>query len=579
MAADPFNSIGGFTTGIPPIQVIDSNGNVTSNRIVVGNLDANSIYTDNLFYANGDPYGVNAAGNTGEIQFNNNGSFDASSNLTFDANTSLLTVTNFVSTGNVILGDLSNVTIFGGNNGYFLQTDGNGVLSWSAGGGGGGNGSPGGSNGQVQFNDNGTFGGLPQLTFNDATYNLTVGNRVVAAAFQGNGAFLSSLNAGNLIGIAPDLTVNGNIIPNVDATFSLGNANYRWNDLYLAGNTLYLDTATFETVGNNVVITTPSGKQFIIDGNNNSNTAAIVNGTSNVYVAPSGFVTVGVSGFANIVTISSTQTNVLGNLNATGTSNIGGTLAAGNITTAGYVNTSDLVVVDEASIGNLLTINASANLNVYGNFNALVNAKVTLGNVANVKIFGGVNGQFLITDGTGNLTWANSGGGGNGVPGGSNTQVQYNKAGVFGGSTFFTFDESNTTVQIAGNLVANSFTMGSGAFNFSRSNVYAATTNSSAPDQVVFSTDANDVAGIDLTVISTDTLGGMRQISKLSGVLLGSDLNYNETSYVAVGGYTGDFYLGYSAGNIVVGPQIVLKFSPSSGNLMTHKMQITLYEE
>jgi hypothetical protein len=31
MAADPFNSRGGYTVGIPPIQVIDANGNITAN--------------------------------------------------------------------------------------------------------------------------------------------------------------------------------------------------------------------------------------------------------------------------------------------------------------------------------------------------------------------------------------------------------------------------------------------------------------------------------------------------------------------------------------------------------------------
>lgn len=36
MAADPFNSAGGYTTGIPPIKVIDSNGTITAS---VANID------------------------------------------------------------------------------------------------------------------------------------------------------------------------------------------------------------------------------------------------------------------------------------------------------------------------------------------------------------------------------------------------------------------------------------------------------------------------------------------------------------------------------------------------------------
>lgn len=59
-------------------------------------------------------------------------------------------------------------------NGYYLQTDNLGVLSWAAGGGGGG-GSPGGSNTQVQFNDSAAFGGEAAFTYTKATYTLGLG--------------------------------------------------------------------------------------------------------------------------------------------------------------------------------------------------------------------------------------------------------------------------------------------------------------------------------------------------------------------------------------------------------------------
>jgi hypothetical protein len=80
-------------------------------------------------------------------------------------------------------------------------------------------------------------------------------------------------------------------------------------------------------------------------------------------------------------------------------------------------------------------------------------SNLSLGNVANIKITGGVNGYVLQTDGTGNLDWtAQTGGGGNGSPGGSNTQIQYNDAGTFGGNVGFTFNEVNGNVAIPGNL-------------------------------------------------------------------------------------------------------------------------------
>ena len=38
MAADPFNSKGGYTIGIPPIPILDSNGNLTVPEAVIGNV-------------------------------------------------------------------------------------------------------------------------------------------------------------------------------------------------------------------------------------------------------------------------------------------------------------------------------------------------------------------------------------------------------------------------------------------------------------------------------------------------------------------------------------------------------------
>jgi len=88
----------------------------------------------------------------------------------------------------------------------------------------------------------------------------------------------------------------------------------------------------------------------------------------------------------------------------------------------------------------------------------------TLGNitvsVANLHITGGSNGYVLQTDGAGNLSWtAQTGGGGNGNPGGANTQVQYNNAGSFGGSASFTFDRTSNVLTVNGNISAgNVFT-------------------------------------------------------------------------------------------------------------------------
>lgn len=98
---------------------------------------------------------------------------------------------------------------------------------------------------------------------------------------------------------------------------------------------------------------------------------------------------------------------------------------------------------------NVNLINGVPNTSVSG-------GNLTFTNLSNLKIAGGTNNYFLQTDGAGNLTWAVGTGNitGNGVPGGSVNQIQYNKDGAnFGGSAGFTFDPSSNIVAMPGNLV------------------------------------------------------------------------------------------------------------------------------
>ena len=55
MASEPFNTLGGYTVGIPPVPVVNSTGTV------VGNVNsdyvlANTVLTNNLRYANGQSF-------------------------------------------------------------------------------------------------------------------------------------------------------------------------------------------------------------------------------------------------------------------------------------------------------------------------------------------------------------------------------------------------------------------------------------------------------------------------------------------------------------------------------------------
>jgi len=548
MAAEPFNSIGGYTVGIPPVPIVDANGNVTTNvNAPAANITANRVFANYYLYANGYSIITEPGGSNTAIQFNNNGVFGGSNALSFNNVTNTLSATNFVVSGNANLGNVSTLTILGGDNGYFLQTDGTGNLTWAPGGNGGnGNGSPGGANTQVQYNDSGNFGGDPGFTYNELTNTLTVGYITVDTI------------TGNLTGHASSATVANTVSnaaqPNIT---SLGNL----LSLNVSGNIL----------SNNITA--------------NSNVAAqFVNVSNTLYTYD-----LSATGFASLTTANvsanlSTGNANLGNLATANFVNVSNTLTATTANITGQFNGNVLSISNSVSTANLtVSVNASISglLNQTGNANFANSANVNLGNIENLHISGGINGYVLATNGAGNLYWTAGGGGGNGTPGGSNTQVQYNDSGTFGGSAFFTFNENTNNVQIAGNLISNAITIGSGIYQFSYSNVYFATTSSTSPNQVLLSIEADNgvgggnIAAVDYTIISTDD--NIRNFIKISCVRIGNSLNYVEYSTLPINGYTGDFQVQYFAGNVINPASIQLILTPQSSNTMVHKMMVTSY--
>lgn len=77
-------------------------------------------------------------GNSTQVQFNDGGVFGGNAGLTFTKANTTLTANNFIATSSANLGDVSNLTISGGNANFVLQTDGFGNLSWVEQTGGGG---------------------------------------------------------------------------------------------------------------------------------------------------------------------------------------------------------------------------------------------------------------------------------------------------------------------------------------------------------------------------------------------------------------------------------------------------------
>ena len=86
--------------------------------------------------------------------------------------------------------------------------------------------------------------------------------------------------------------------------------------------------------------------------------------------------------------------------------------------------------------------------------NLSVTNQAHLGDVNDVIITGGSANYSLTTDGNGNLSWSAIGNAV--VPGGANTQVQFNNSGNFEGSANLTFNKSTNVLTVTGNVsVAN----------------------------------------------------------------------------------------------------------------------------
>lgn len=405
MSFEKINSVGGFSAGIPSVDVVAANG------IVVADINANIVQANTFQYANGQPISGSAAGSNTQVQFNSgNSQFGASPDFTFNTSNSLLTITNFSATGNVNLGVVSNLKITGGTDGYFLQTDGAGNLSWVAGGGGGGNGNPGGSNTEVQFNNSGTFGGTTGFTFDKDTGTLTV---PIITANTINGTVSSALTAN---------TVVDNAQPNITS----------------------VGTLTSLTVSGTM-------------------SAAIVSGSgSGLTNVPASSITGTVPTATNVVASSQPNITSVGTLaNLT----VSGNIRTANLSTTGNASVTGLIVGSSANLGSVsnvkitggssgqfLQTDGSGNLTWYsaGGGNGTPGGSNTQVQFNNSGAFGGVTG-FTFNNTTGVLTAPNVSVSGNLVSGNANLGNIATANYFVGNGTPMTFNTSANIIYVAKN--------------------------------------------------------------------------------------------------------------------------------
>lgn len=341
---------------------------------VSGNANVYALRTDNLLHANGTAWDfATAAGSNTWVQYSDGTDLAASANFTYDDATQVLSVT-----GNIDVTDTANVGNLRTNN--LLYANGQPWDLQEAAG----------ANTQIQYNDgNNNFGASANFTYNDATQSFyvngttsatgtaTVGNLETAGNITGNVITANaSANVGNLNVVN---NVTSNLIPNATATYSLGNANVTWGNVYAAN-----------FIGNISGNISAPGANTEIVFNDSGITGATANFTyDKAFNAGGGLLNVGNTHGGQITTddLYVAYANVNGNVDTSGNINATGNISGNDITASGNISTTGSGGDITMTGGNIIGVNnVSANsANLGGNLtvnNLTVNLELS-GNTAN----------------------------------------------------------------------------------------------------------------------------------------------------------------------------------------------------
>lgn len=178
--------------------------------------------------------------------------------------------------------------------------------------------------------------------------------------------------------------------------------------------------------------------------------------------------------------------------------------------------------------GQLMGLHVAGSTTTLVNVGANGGGLISLGNVGNVKLNGGVNGYLLQTDGAGNLTWtaAPAGTPGSGSTGGANTQIQFNDAGNFGGSPNFTFNKTSSLLTVSGNIAASNIS--SNVFGYFDGRIGFSTPNIASFTSVIINNNANVTGMITAATIVANT-NGTGENFKVGDDLWIGDINTADT--------------------------------------------------
>jgi len=295
--------------------------------------------------------------NSKNVTITNNVNTDnltASSNVT-TSNLSVSATANLIGS-NILLGSNANVKLTGGSTGQVLQTDGTGNLSW-------------------------TPIGLSSIANGSSNVSVASSSNVTIGV-SGNSGILTVTGTGaNINGYA---NITGNITSSGNITVS-GNINSSTLTSTVVTGTAPLIVTSTTRVGN-----------LNVSRSNISDYTSVTNTNSGcVYVA-----------FAN--------SSSTGNYALQSNTALYANLSSGNFYAANFIGNFIGSVTGSASTAGTVTTASQPNITSVGTLTGLVSggvidftstSNVSLGSVSNIKIQGGSSGQYLKTDGAGNVSW------------------------------------------------------------------------------------------------------------------------------------------------------------------------------
>jgi hypothetical protein len=412
---------------------------------------------------------ANAGGSAGSVQYNNNNLLAGDANFNWDFNNRILTVAgntdvgNLNATGTVISSRLiSNVAT---GTAPLTVTSTTVVANLNA--------------DRVDGFDTSVSSTANTIVVRNANGNIAANNisGTLSTAAQPN---VTSL------GNATQVTIAGNLNPNANITYDLGNTTSRWRDLYLAGNTIFIGT---QTISANTTSISLSGNVSAENIGGTLTTAAQTNITSvgtltnlavngNITVT-TGIITGNAHGISSI-NASNISSGVLSAARLSGVYGISITGAAATVTAAAQPSIT--------SLGTLTALTVAGNTDV-GNLNAT-------GTVISSRLISNV------ATGTAPLTVT------------STTKVANLNVDLLDGYNSSINTDANTVVvrDANGNVSANSF-IGDGS---SLSSI----TGANVTGQVLFAAVANSVALANVAGIGN--IASINLTGDSSKVLLGS---------------------------------------------------------